>query len=187
LKYNGYGNLVIPTTALHVGARYRPTSAYDVDPLLGSTATPGFNEWAAFYSNYRVTMSKIRIRFSNASTLQGALVVICPLNADPGASPSGATVSSWIESPYSKHDIVGTAGSSPTTLTCEMSTEKLFGSKMVYFDDNFTSLVTTNPVNNWYWGLGAIGPLAPASTQNIQTLIDIELGVEFFSRKILAS
>lgn len=186
--FRGYGSLAIPLLSTATGARYRPTSAFDVDPLLGSTATPGFSEWAAFYSNYRVTSSRAQFRFNNTSTVQGAMCVLVPLNVDPGASPGVATINTYIENPYCKVKTMGLSGSPSVTLTSSMSTEKIFGSKMVYFDDNFQSLVTTNPTNNWYWAVGVLSPLAPVgSPQLINVYIDIEMGIEFFSRKILSS
>lgn len=187
LKFYGYGNLTIPPAAQTKGARYRPTSAFDIDPILGSTATPGFSELAAFYSNYRVTSSSMRLEANNSSTASGALIVLCPLNQDPGASPTDAVVQSWIEQPYAMVKAIGTAGSPAVVISKMMSTEKIFGSKMVYFDDNFQSLVTTNPVNNWYWGIGAIVPIPAAAAQTINCLIEINIGCEFFSRKILSS
>jgi len=187
LKFNGYGRALVPTVTGNIGLRFRPSSAFDVDPLLGSTATPGFAEWAAFYNNYRVTSSRIRISFSNTSSTQGVLVVVCPLNVDPGASPGVVVVNSWIDHPYQQHRIVGTAGSPPTTMHVEMSTEKIFGSKMIYMDDNFQALVTTNPVNNWYWALGFISSVIPGAPFGVDYLVDIEMGVEFFSRKTLQS
>lgn len=185
LRFIGYGNLSITTITTVASARYRPSSAFDVDPLLGSTSTPGFAELAAFYSNYRTTSSRCRIVANNASAQQGALITLTPLNVDPGVSPSVAVINSWIEQPYAKSKICGTAGSPAVTIVSEMSTEKIFGSKMVYLDDNFQSLVTTSPVNNWYWAISATTPIGPSSTQTVNVLIDIELGVEFFSRKAL--
>lgn len=188
LKFFGYGNLTIPIGAATFGYRYRPTAAFDIDPSFGSTATPGFSELAAFYSNYRVTSSKFKVEATNQSTAQGALITMVPLNQDPGASPAVGVVNSWIEQPYSVVKSLGLAGSPPTILEKTMSTEKIFGSKMVYFDDNFTSLTTTNPTNNWYWGLGVITPAVVATTPVlINTLIEIYIGVEFFSRKVLSS
>jgi len=58
---------------------------------------------------------------------------------------------------------------------------------MVYMDDNFQALVTTNPVNNWYWALGFISSVLPGTAYGVDYLVDIEMGVEFFSRKTLQS
>jgi hypothetical protein len=72
------------------------------------------------------------------------------------------------------------------TLSTRMSTEKIFGSKAVYFDDNFSSLVTTIPANNWYWFIGVIAATTVASSALTVTIsVEIELDVEFFCRKEL--
>lgn len=187
LRFYGLGSLIVPTITGAIGARYRPTSAYDIDPVIASTATPGFAELAAFYGAYRVTTSKITLIVANTTTTQGALVVICPLLVDPGASPSAATVAAWTENPYAKHVLVGTAGSPSIKFSVSMSTEKLFGSKMVYFDDNWTAATSTSPVNNWYWAIGAYCPAIPGAAVTVNLDISIEIGVEFFQRKVLSS
>jgi hypothetical protein len=187
LKFFGYGNISVAIARQANGARYRPTAAYDIDPALGSTATPGFSELAAFYANYRVTSSRMRLEANSSSAASGAIIVLAPLNQDPGAAPSDATIQQWIEQPYSKLKAMGVAGSNAVVIEKTMSTEKIFGSKMVYFDDAFTSAVTTNPTNNWYWAIGAIVPVPAVAIQTINVLIEIYIGVEFFSRKVLSS
>jgi hypothetical protein len=184
LRFYGLGAISI-SAGFANGARYRPSAAYDVDPVAASTATPGFSEFAAFYNGYRVTCSRFLTRFVNPSATVGVNVVIVPLNSDPGSSPSFATIASWVSNPYAKHKMLGCGGSKSETLSCLMSTEKIFGSKMVYMDDNFSSLTSSIPNNNWYWGVGVIAPAS--TTVSITTEIDVEMGVEFFSRKVLAS
>ena len=187
LRFYGLGNLVVPTVTNVVGARYRPTAAFDIDPLLGSTATPGFAELSALYGAYRVTTSIMKISVCNQSATQGAVVVLVPLLIDPGATPTFPTVTAWTESPYAVHKLVGVAGSPTEHLSCSMSTEKISGSKWVYFDDNWTSAVSTVPVNNWYWAVGAYCPVVPGTAVTINTDICIDIGIEFFQRKFLTS
>jgi hypothetical protein len=184
LRFYGLGAISI-VASVGLGARYRPSAAYDVDPVAASTATPGFSEFSSFYNNYRVTCSRATIRFVNPSAAVGAQVVLCPLNADPGASVASPTVAAWVSNPYAKTKLLGCGGSKSETLSCFMSTEKIYGSKMVYNDDNFSSLVSTVPVNNWYWGLGVLIP--SIGTVSITTDIIIEMGIEFYSRKMLVA
>jgi hypothetical protein len=166
--------------------RWRPTAAFDVDPLLGSTATPGFAEFSTFYSSYRVTSSNFRAEFTQTSTV-GLTAIIVPLNADPGATPTFTTAASWASLPFAKHKMLPPAGSPTVTLSQSMSTEKIFGSDMVYFDDNFASLVTTVPNNNWYWAIGVIASPAVGGLVNVNFMADIELGIEFYDRIALTS
>jgi len=187
LLYNLPGNLPIQTTKTSFGYRLRPTSAYDIDPVLGSVAAPGFTELAAIYGSYRVLSSKIRISFANTSTAQSAICVVVPLLIDPGSAPSDADVTSWLSNPYSRHKLCGTAGSPASTISCSMSTEKLYGSKMVYFDDNWAGPTNGTTNNNWYWAFAAVVAAVPASIQTINVCVDVSLEVEFYSRKVLAN
>jgi hypothetical protein len=187
LVFSGSGVLTIPALSFTVAARYRPSSAFDVDPLLGGTIMPGFTELTAIYGAYRVTSSRITVEFVNESTTASCTACVLPLNADPGASPSSATVQSWPGNPYSKYKILPLAGGPSLDLTNEMSTEKIFGSKMVYFDDSFTAAVTTNPVNNWFWAIGLSTNPAAVANINVSNLLKIEIGLEFFDRKALTT
>jgi len=183
LRFGGTGTNTIPAGAgTFITRRFRPSAAFDIDPLLGSTATPGFAELAALYQYYRVTCSRIFLRSANPSTSTGVEVLLLPLNVDPGATPSLATIQGWEGTPYCKRGFIGMLGSPPAVLSNEISTEKIFGSKMVSFDDAFASAVTTVPTNNWYWAFAYTVPFTLASPIALSYQIDIELGIEFFSR-----
>jgi len=144
----------------------------------------GFTELSALYNSYRVTVSRIKVETINPSVLTPLEVVVCPTNLDPGASPSGAYCGSLKLQPYAVSKQTGLAGSPKTTVDCTMSTEKIFGSSMVYYDDNFSSLVTTVPNNNWFWVVGFVtANLIP--TNSVQFTVTIEVGVEFFDRVVL--
>jgi hypothetical protein len=184
LTYKGYKNFTITAAAVSIAYRWQPSAAYDIDPLVGSTTVVGFTELTAFYNYYRVLRSRNVVRVANASSVP-ATVVMLPLNSDPGASPSIATQQSWLNNPYSKIKVVPAAGGPVVSVSGSMSTEKIFGSKMVYFDDNFASLVNTIPTNNWYWAASVQVATAPGSTINFYVENDIYIDVEFYSRKAL--
>jgi len=187
LKYSGFGNATINVGSIITTRRYRPTAVYDVDPSLGSTATPGFAELAALYGSYRVARSHIKLQVSPCNS-NGLSLVVLPLNVDPGSSPSNATVQSWPMNPYAKYKLLAGTGGPVSTIQHVMSTEQIFGSKAVYFDDNFASLVSTNPINNWYWVIGFINnSTVSGSAIQIGFLTEIEMDVEFFNRTELLS
>lgn len=187
LTYNGYAILSIAAGAQHATRRWAPTSAYDVDPLLGSTTMVGFNEFASIYGNYRVFHSKMTVKFSNTSTGTAVQGIIIPLNTDPGSTPLLAVVQEWINNAYNKHGSIPLRGGPVMRLSRSMSTEKIFGSKSVYFDDDFASLVTTVPANNWYWALGIVSPTVAAAAADVAIEVDLQIDVEFFSRRNLAN
>jgi hypothetical protein len=179
LSYAGISALAVPLGGV-AAIRYRPTAVFDVDPLLGSTSVPGFNELAALFFNYRVFMSMIKIKVVGG--IAPTSVVLLPLNADPTGAPGALTVQSWTSNSYRDFKLVPASGGPVTNLSCTMSTEKIFGSKMVLFDDNFASATGTIPVNNWYWAIGAINSAGGAATTCTLT-VEIDMGVEFFTRR----
>jgi len=173
-------NFIASTVA---SARFRPSSAFDVDPLIGGTAMAGFTELAGLYASYRVLSSKIIVEAVNTSAANPVSLMVCPVNIDPGASPISSYVLALREQPYGKFKMLGLSGCPPTRLNSVMSTEKIYGSKSTLFDDNFSSPSNSSPANNWFWVVaGFIGVLDP-SLSWLQVNIDVD--VEFFDRQYL--
>jgi hypothetical protein len=179
-----------PSFAPVVGAsayayRYAPSNAFDVDPLLGGVTMPGFDEFANVYASYRVLGSRIKVKCTGIGTA-GATIMVLPLNADPGAVVSAATIISWRGQPYCKSKLAGATGSPAIEINNEMTTAKIYASDMVLSDDNFAALVTTAPVNNWYWAVGLYQNFVFA-TQPVVTDVQILVDVQFYDRKYLVT
>jgi hypothetical protein len=185
LCYEGMGPVTISTVATFNTLRFRPSAAYDVDPLLASTATPGFSELAALYSNYRVTVSKCEISIVSSSSSLGVQLCVIPLTDDPGASPSGTTVNSWPDQPYAKQKLCGLAGSPAIRVVNEMTTEKIFGSQEVYTDDTYESATNSTPLRNWYWAISVATGSIPTTAITCTMVFKITMGLEFYRRKEL--
>jgi hypothetical protein len=184
LKFFGVGTATIGTLAQSLGYRYRPTYAFDIDPVIGGSVPGGYNQMATLYNTYRVNKSRITLKISNQST-QGASICVFPTLADPGASPSFATVAEWFSNPYCKTKTIGTNGSPAVILTSEMSTEKLLGSKTVLFDDGWAAAVNNGPARNWFWAVGYLTGAAPATAMVFYVETNVEIDVEFYERKVL--
>jgi hypothetical protein len=177
-----------PSYAPIVGAsaysyRWQPTAAFDVEPLLGGITMPGYDEFAAVYGSYRVRGSRIIVKMTGIGAL-GATIIVVPLNADPGATPTAATMIAWRSNPYAKSAMVGNSGSHPSTIKHSMTTAKLFGSNMVETDDSFASLVSTIPTNNWWWAVALYQNFVYAA-QPVLSDIQILCDIEFYDRKFL--
>jgi len=163
--------------------RYQPSAAQDVEPLLGGITMPGFDEFAQVYSSYRVLGSRIKCKVSGIGVTP-VTVIVLPLNADPGATPTAAQIISWRGQPYAMSKLTGSAGSPAIEIENSMTTAKIFGSNMVESDDNFAALVSTVPVNNWFWAIGIYQNfvfVAQPVVSDIQVLVD----VQFYDRKYL--
>jgi len=132
------------------GVRFQPSAAFNPDPLTADVPK-GFAQFAAFYGSYRVHSSTCKVEVVNPSSVTPVQVCLLPVNLDPGASPTAPVVVGSIEQPYAKRRMSSLVGGPLTTITSEMSTERIFGSSMVRTDDNFASLTNTIPVNNWFW------------------------------------
>lgn len=184
LNYKGVQNLTIAAASSFVTRRWAPTAVYDVDPTLGSTTVVGFNELSLLYNNYRTVRSTVICRAATTGAQPASLIVI-PLNADPGSSPSSSVVNSWYNNTYGKVKLVPAVGGPVISIKHNMTTEKIYGSKMIYFDDNFASLINTVPVNNWYWAIAVVSPVTAGSNLIFTVEFDIIMDVEFYSRKNL--
>jgi len=163
--------------------RLRPTSAFDVDPALGGTSMAGFAELAGFYASYRVVSSRIKVTVSNPSAVTPVTLIVLPLNADPTNAFSAANVVASVGNPYAKTRVMGLLGSPPSVISHEMTTQKIFGDPAIYFDHNFSSLVTTSPANNWFWNTCLFTQANIATAFNV--VMEVEVDCEFFDRIFL--
>jgi len=184
-RYTDYSAETIPATGQVFNRRFRPSAAYDIDPLLGNTSMPGFAEWSSFFQNYLVTVSKCLVRVTPGGASAPELITLLPTQLDLGSSPTLATVTSLPDQSYATTKLLGGLGSPTLTLKSSFSTKKVFGSDRVYNDNDYASSVTSVPTLNWYWNISGLSPspVAAASTIYMETIIDI--GVVFFNRKNL--
>jgi len=163
--------------------RFRPTAAFDVDPTVASTAMAGFAEMALIYNTYRVISSAIDVQVITSSVANPTNISVVATNLDPGATPPTAFIFAQREQPYSKFGTTGLSGSLPLVLKNLMSTQRMYGAKAIRFDDNFSSVVTSSPNNNWFWVIcGLVSVLDPNLTW---VTVTIDVDVEFYDRNVL--
>lgn len=99
---------------------FSPTNVFDVDPVLGSTVTPGFNEYAAMYRQYRVNSSKIKVGFNNEET-KSVTIYVVPVNYNPGAN--NTTPLQYLSDRLAKTKIIGgNVGNSSALVTHRATT-----------------------------------------------------------------
>jgi hypothetical protein len=163
--------------------RFSPSNAFDIDPVLASTAMSGYVELAAIYGSYRVTGSDILVEGINSSPTHPVRLIVGAANVDPGGTPSAAYVLSLAEQPYSKSTIVSLAGGPTARVRNHLTTERIYGNPMVMYDDNFSAPTTASPSNNWWW---VIGLYAQSLFTQVFTLnVTIEVEIEFYNRNFL--
>lgn len=133
----------------YASVRFRPTSAYDVDPTIGGTSMPGFNEMAGLYGKYRVLRFKTSVVFVNAEDFPLNAIVF-PSNFDLGANYS--QVQSQFGNSFAKYRYLSPKGGMDraTIVTPWLSARQIVGTDSVYLDDDYSANTNTSPTNNSY-------------------------------------
>jgi hypothetical protein len=153
-------------------------SAYDPDPLLGSGSLSGFNEWAAFYSHYRVVGFGYQFELANNESFP--LIVVCaPTVVDVGANYSSTDQIS--EFPYGQRAMISAkTGADRCVLSGYVDIAKLEGTTEAIYDSTFSAVTTTNPAQPRYFNIG-IG--APSVLVNgVTASVRLQFTVLFFAR-----
>jgi hypothetical protein len=169
---------------------YRLNSVYDVDTSLGSTSTPGLNEWSAFFSNYRVWAARVRIEatVNNLSTGGTATFSMVP-NPLQATLPSSA--SSWPVQYGAVHKTITNVTSGGTNLVVldkQYQLHKVFRITPQQFKDDFdfTAATTANPARQAYLAV-AVKSNNSTTTAGAGGQIYVSFDVEFFNNILLAT
>jgi hypothetical protein len=163
----------------YASIRFNPSGAYDLDPTVGSATAAGYTQLAAIYNSYRVKRSRAVAEVVNTGNVT-VMTVLLPSNTDPGASPSGNYVISTREQPYAVADTGALSGGPISKVKSSMSTQKIYGSKMTDYDDNFAALVNAIPNNNWYWVITFYAQAVSPSAIILNFYMEID--IEFYDR-----
>jgi len=165
--------------------RLQPSAAYDIDPSIGGTVPPGFAEMATLYNSYRVRSSRCVVEATNTSATSMLQITLLPTNLDPGGSPTSTYVTSSREQPYATSKSLPPTGGPTVKLSSNMSTEKIFGSPMVRYDDNFAALVNAIPVNNWFWIVAIYAGAVQSAAEPVFVNIGVDIDIDFYDRAFL--
>jgi hypothetical protein len=172
---------VLFAAAPNIAKRWYGNAPYDVDPTVGSTATPGFAEWAAFYSYVRCEKYAVELHVTNLDA-KGKSVYLIHTNTDPGTVGTN-------------YELYATAAFGTTRLLSPMGgmdrmvykrtvpVTRLVGAVDVSTDDSFRSLTNSVPADLVYFGFGIQtvdgGNMATGVGYNLQ----IRMWCKFYGRK----
>lgn len=174
--------------ASYVSVRYRPNNVFDVDPLVGSTAVPGFAELALIYGTYRLLGYEAVVDFVNAEAFAVQAFIYPWSNLQTAPSANDATTPELIVNQRAKsHVLSAQGGQDRIRLSQKVNLSTLY-SNQVLTDDAFAAKVTTGPAFVIYHVVGAICPGAKVLTvAGISTFIHYYLRVKFYGRIPLIS
>jgi hypothetical protein len=168
---------------------YYRSSAYDVNPLIGTTAMPGFIELSALYNQYRVHGMTVQL---NASNMHTSPIILSVWPSFETYSHNALTNLNIIEYGGAKGGfrkvISPSGGFDKINLRRYFSLTDLVGNVSWLGDSNYTATVTSNPTTMWNINFGIAATVGTLTTLGgIQGVFSVELLVEFFDRKTLIS
>jgi hypothetical protein len=159
---------------------WTPNAAYDVDPLLGSTETYGFDEYAAFYSYYRVVEYSYKIQVSAISATTDP-VTIYILNTN--TQPTGTAYDLFSTNPYCQTKPLTAYGINNTLVfQGNHRVSQIVGSMTVETEDNYRALTTGVP-SDLVW-LTMAGECRTNQNPAWEWVADIWMTVRFYGREI---
>ena len=166
---------------------YRGNSLFDPDLTGGGHQPLGRDQWVNFYSRYRVRASKIRVSFlprSNTTIDSNIMIHVIP-TLDAGSVSQQPR--DLVEQPYSRWRLLGTANGTQNGVNLHnyMSTKKIMGIPDINTDD-YASLMTTNPLRQWYWNLGVQNLQSTVGIPGANVCVQITYYVELFDRVSLS-
>jgi len=132
--------------AQYATKRWTPNSAYDIDPILGSSAMAGYAEWAAFYSYYRVVAYKYSIAVTNAEAFPVAVYML-NTNVDPGVAGTNGQVQA--SNPLSQQALLGplTGGANRKVFNRRLRVSQVVGTMAPETADSFRAVTTAAPAD----------------------------------------
>lgn len=171
----------INAAASTCGIRLTPNGAFDVDPILGSTNTPGFSEYAALYNYYRVVKVEYDLEICNLETFPVRAYTFFA-NTDPGTVgnfqfPGG---------PYCKsHLLAGKTGTDLQHFKDSKLVATVVGTSAVEKEDNFRAAVTANPVDLIWLGIAGNSVAGAFLPNGIAIAGQVRMYTRFYDAKVL--
>lgn len=179
LRYPIRGTLATVGTA--IAKRYTPNAAYDVDPVLGSTSTPGFAEYAALYTYYRVEKFKVHLTITNLDNLSISLYTTAS-NTDPGTA--GTNYNGYAQSAFGRTFELAPfySGRGTQTINQTVPVAKVLGMSPAQAD-SFRAVTTSIPTDLVYWGFGIYSNSGANFANGVGYTGYFEMQCRFYSRQ----
>jgi hypothetical protein len=165
-------------------------SAFDPFQALGSVQPSGYDQWAAIYNEYRVLRSRVKFQMVAADATTSTVLTAFRLEmaiAPKNVSSSFGSFADLTSTQYStKLSVDGSLGRPVPLQSRWMSLAQMFGYSSAEFDYDASAAVTANPVDEWFWHLGAeLDQKAGTGDTAITFGVTVEYEVEFFARDSL--
>jgi len=169
--------------------RFQTNGCYDVDPIFGTTSTPGFSELAALYYYYRPYAYQIFLTMSNGEVFPLSYFLV-HTNADPGTT-YGPSYSLGSGNAFGSSGVLGSVGSAPAHYRSrKIRVAELVGGVDVETGDNWKGGSSANPTDLVFFGLAVVSETVAnvfTATGGVTFSIRVKMWVRFYDRKNLTS
>jgi len=169
-----------------IARRWTPNCPYDMDPVLGSTATQGLSEMAAKFGYMRCLRTKYDFTIANLEVFPITLRIV-QANFDPGTTGTGySNLSTQDGGRIMELGAVG-SGKDTLKLTGWCSVPRVVGDRSVKTDSRFSSTTAAIPSDQIWLGLGIETDGGNAFLHGIDFNIDLYPIVHFWEHNVLST
>lgn len=167
--------------ATYASVRLRPSSAFDVDPTLGGTSMPGFNEIAGLYGRYRMVRFRAEAVGVNNEDFPVNFMVFAS-NFDLGNNYS--LVQSMVGNSFARYKYLSPRGGMDraTIRTPWWTAPEILGTEAPMLDTDFSATISASPVNNTYVNFGIWTGNSTALVNGIGTQIILTVQYRFYEQ-----
>jgi len=142
---------VITSGGASVVKRWNPNAAFTPETGGSSGATPGYADLAALYGYYRVVSYSYEFSVVNLETSTSVVAYVINSNNDPSTSINSNIVSN----PRTQMKTLGPKGGlDKVVMKGHFSINTIVGSPTVKYDDLYSSVITADPADITWLGLG---------------------------------
>lgn len=165
---------------------FSATSCYDPYVAAGGHQPLGFDEWMNFYEHYMVLGSKITAIGSNYTTgVNQDVYLVAKLKPDSGATTTN--IATIMEQGGASYRLLTSrdGNRSSAVVKCYYSPKKFFSLKNPRDEQDLRGIATSNPTENAYFQISAVGSTSASDPPPIEVLCTLEYTVLFTERKPL--
>lgn len=178
MKYASDVSLVTPLGAFS-GFTFRCNSLYDPDYTGIGHQPYTFDQWKAFYNEYRVIKARIKV---TALTVGTEPMIWGIYTQDDALGP--ATPLDAIESGRGPYNILPSGNDTVQTLYCDFEAKKFFGPQVDIGETK--ALVTANPAQEAFFNIWAATLTSTTESPQLDFLVEIDYHAVMMEPKDLA-
>jgi len=164
---------------------YNANGAYDVDPALGSTAMPGFNEWSRLFVTNRVQTTKVKAFLVNNENFP--IILNSTWLSNNSFSGANTFPPSEYGNRFSKTRMLSAKGGMDKVQISEkMAMDQLFGDQSYWGDVvQFEGTAASNPSTLFQVVFGIASATGAPLVNGVSLYAEFEFCIKFFDPRTL--